>query len=269
LVVQGAALLVLLIACANTAVLLLVRAAARERELGVRRALGAQTSRLARQLLTEGLVLAALAGCIGLALAAFGVHALGAIAEQSLGRSVPGGPGAIRFDATVFAATAAVAALIGIVFGLVPLPGSARAALASLLGEVGRGGTDTRRRQRARHVMVGAEVALSLALLTGAALMVRSAVHVQRVDPGFRPDGISLGEVGVRQASYPDTAARLAFFDRLIDGVRAIPTIQSAALVSAVPFTARFATIGVEAEVGPGDPTRRSETVTYVVGEGW
>jgi predicted permease len=268
LVIQGAVLLVLLIACANTAVLLLVRAAGRERELGVRRALGAPTGRLARQLVTEGLLLAGLAGIGGLVLGAFGLDVVAGMIEAQIGRTVPGGPGALRIDGRVVLAAAALCGAIGILFGLVPLLTSGRGPLSAVLGELARGGTDSRRRQRMRGVMVVAEVALSLALLTGAGLMVRSAVHLHGEDLGFRPDRVIKGEVGLRQATYPEPADRVAFFDRLIDRVRVLPQIESAALVSVLPFTSRFGTRPVAAEPDRGGTARRTESVGFIVGEG-
>ena len=267
LVLQAAVLLVLLIACANAAVLLLVRSTGRERELGIRRALGAAGTRLARHLMAEGMLLTGAAGVIGVGLASIGLGAVRGAVQFRLGRSVPGGLDSLSVDGWVLAATVGVCGLVGIAFGLVPLFTSARGSLSDALG-AGTRGTDPAGRRRVRSAMVVAEVALSLALLTGAGLMVRSAVHLQDQDLGFDPSRIVRGVVGLRHASYPTPSDRHAIFDRLVTRVRDLPGVTSAGLVATGPFTNNFGTRTVEGG-GVGSANRRTQAVSNLVGDGY
>jgi len=247
---QAAALLVFLIACANAAVLLLVRSVRRERELGVRRALGAAGGRLTRQLMFEGIVLAGGAGLLGIMLAQGAMSlALGGEA-LALWRGVPGGVDALRLDGTVVAAAVALCAVTGILFGLVPVFTSRSGRLATSLAEVGRGGSETRGRRRARSGLLCLEIGLSVALLTGASLMIQSARFLQRSDLGFDPMGVVSGQIGLRQNSYPEAERRLAFFETLTDRARALPGVTSVGLVNALPFTWFFNLRPMEAEDG-------------------
>ncbi|HEX5438805.1 MAG TPA: ABC transporter permease, partial [Gemmatimonadaceae bacterium] len=165
-VLLGASALVLLIACVNVANLLLARAAARQREVAIRAALGAGRARLVRQFLTESVVLALAGGLLGLLFAHWGVRALVALASGSIPRAHP-----IGFDAGVFAFLLAIALVTGIAFGLIPALQSARVDPRDNLAEGGRGGSTGRSQQRFRHALVAAELALSLVLLVGAGLM--------------------------------------------------------------------------------------------------
>ena len=267
LVLQAAVLLVLLIACANAAVLLLVRSTRRERELGIRRALGAAGTRLARQLVGEGLLVAGAAGVVGVVLASFGLGAVQEAVQLRLGRSVPGGLDSLSLDGWVLAATVGVCGLVGVAFGLVPLFTSARGSLSDALG-TGTRGTDPAGRRRVRSAMVVAEIALSLALLTGAGLMVRSALHLQSQDLGFDPSRVVRGVVGLRHASYPQPSDRHAVFDRLVTRVRDLPGVTSAGLVATGPFTNDFGTRAVEGR-GGGAVSGRTEAVSNLVGDGY
>ncbi len=267
LVLQAAALLVLLIACANAGVLLLVRAARRARELGVRRALGASGGRLARQLVLEGLLIAVAAGALGAALAHLGLGLVGESLEARLGRSVPGGLQALSIDGTVLLAAAAICGLVGVAFGLVPVFTSGRSRLSSTLAGGGRGGSEPRGQRRARNVMVTAEVALSLALLTGAGLMLQSAVHLQRRDLGFEPSRLVRGVIGLRDASYPTQAERVDLFSRLADRLERVQGVERVAVASTGPFTGTFMPRPVE---GLGDrEVSRAEAVTWLIDEGY
>lgn len=247
---QTAALLVFLIACANAAVLILVRSVRREQELGVRRALGAAGGRLARQLVLEGALLAAGAGLLGVLLAIGGMEIVRGGEALSLWRSIPGGVDALRLDFPVLAATLALCGVTGIAFGMVPLLTSRGSRLATSLSEVGRGGSDTRGRRRVRAGLLCLEVGFSVALLTGAGLMIQSALHLQRTDLGFQASGIARGQVGLRQASYPEPGQRIAFFRELTDRAAGQPGVESVGLVSAVPFTWFFNERPLEAEDG-------------------
>lgn len=247
LVTQAAALLVLLIACANACVLVLVRAAGRSRELAVRRALGAGRAGLLGPLLGEGLLLALGSGLIALGSASVLLPGLASVVQARLGTPVPGGVELLRVDAPVLAALVGACALIGLVLALIPLPALTRRAPLAALAGGGRGGTDSARARRLRGVLVGAELALSLTLLTGAGLLVRSALALGQEDPGFDVRGVVAANVGLRQASYPDGTSRAAFFDALVEEVGRVPGVGGATVVRAVPFLSNATLQPVEA----------------------
>lgn len=266
---QIAVLLVLVIACANVILLLTVRAARREREMGVRRALGAGRARLGRHLafegalLTGGACLVALAGAGGmLALVRTGV-------EGQLGQPVPGGLQALRLDGTVALATLGAGLVVAVLFALAPtalLLG--RRAAGSLAGRT-RGSTDTVGRRRLRDSLLVAEVALSTALLAGAALMVRSAVHQQTLDLGFDVERVSRGTLGLRQASYPDPGDRIAFFEAVVGGARALPGVEAAGLASTSPFSGIVNPRPFEAGASTVDAAPRGDATVAAVGDGY
>lgn len=261
---QAAVLLVLLIACANAAVLLLIRSARRERELGIRRAMGASGGRLARQLLLEGGLLSLTATSVGLVLTSVLLSLTGASVESRLGVMMPGGAQSLAIDGTVLLGAAGLAALVGLVFGLVPLLSSVRGIVGSTLRE-GRGSTDSRTRHRFRAALVAGEVALSLALLVGAGLMVRSAVNLQHQELGFDPDRVVRGVMGLREASYPDPEDRVAAFSRLRERLAAVPGVEEVGLGSLALFGTRFTPRRVEGE--DGDDLVGGEAVWWLVGE--
>lgn len=268
-VLQAAVTLVLLIACANAVVLLLVRSARRERELGIRRALGAPAGRLVRQLGLEGLLLAGGAGMVGVAVPALLLDGTRAAVQASLGRSIPGGAEALRLDGTVLLVAMGACLALGLVLGLVPaalLVG--RRTIASLWSGSGRGTTESAARRRLRSVLVAGEVALSMALLAGAALMVRSAVHLQRMDLGFDAERVTRGEVGLRRAGYPEPEQRIAFFETVTERVRSLPDVEAAALTSSAPFVGTIDPSPVEGEEA-GDAARRARVTISAVGDGY
>jgi len=247
---QAAALLVLLIVVANGAVLLLVRASRREREFAVRRALGASGGRLGRQLVSEGMLIAGLAGAVALGLSFMAVEAVGGLEALSNWRSVPGGAASLRLDPTVWLVSMALVLGTGAVFGMIPVVSSARNQIGSALAAGGRAGTDTRGRRRARTAIVAGELALSLALLTGAGLLVQSAINLQAAELGFDPEGVVRGQAGLRQATYPEAGARVDFFEALEDRVSELPAVESVGLAGTVPFTWRFSPRRLESQEG-------------------
>jgi putative ABC transport system permease protein len=198
LVLLGAVGFVLLIACANVANLLLARAAARTKEVAIRTALGAKRWDLARQLLTESLILSLVGGVLGLALAYASVRALVAFNPGNVPRVDE-----LSVDGRVVLFTFAVSVLTGLLFGLVPALQTTRANLQGTLRDGSRGVSD-RGGQRVRRVLVVAEVALALTLLTGAGLLVRSFAALQGVDPGFRPDNVLTFNVALPASKYPE-----------------------------------------------------------------
>jgi len=264
---MGVVGLVLLIACGNLAVLLLVRAVGREHEIDLRRSLGASPGRIFRQLLTEGLLLAAIAGGVGLLLARFAVDALGPVVQQHLGTAIPGGADALAIDGRVLLVALTVSTATGLIFGLVPALGTTRRRLGALLREGSRGGADSARRQAARNLLIVAEVALSLTLLLGAGLMARSALHLHGLDLGFEPERLLKVNVSMREASYPHAELRLQFVERLLAGARALPGVESIALVSSYPFRGGSAS-GVPVQADGGAP-EGVEAAVHIAGEGY
>ena len=244
LVLQGAVAFVLLIACANVANLLLARATDRRREIALRAALGADRGRILRQLLTESLVLAVLGGTLGTALGAWGVRALVAQSPGGLPLLAP-----VRLDPALFAFSFLLSLATGVGLGLVPAFRVLRADLSTTLKESGR--TVARGRTRLREILVVSEVALSLVMLIGAGLLVQSLRKMQGLDPGFRPDHVLTLSFRLPPTKYAEGEPVAAFFRQAIAGIRAIPGVESAALVRAVPLSGNFATSGYLVEGQP------------------
>jgi predicted permease len=228
-VLLGAVGLVLLIACANVANLMLARAAARQRELAVRVALGASRWRIVRQLLTESLLLALVGGALGLLLAQWGVDLILAFSADSLPRTDE-----IRLDNYVLSFTAAVAILTGIFFGLAPALQASRTDVQEALKETARGTTGGR--HRLRQGLVVAEVALTLVLLIGAGLLIRSFYRLQQVNPGFVDENVLSFTISLPEQKYPDENQWLNFYQQVSERLRALPGVQTVSLTSRVPM---------------------------------
>ncbi|HTY41941.1 MAG TPA: ABC transporter permease [Thermoanaerobaculia bacterium] len=226
----GAVVLVLLIAAANVANMLLVRASSREKEIAVRVALGAGRGRLWRQLLTESLLLALGGSVLGLILAAWGVDLLKATAPVGIPRLSE-----VRVDGTVAGFALFVALLTGVVFGLAPAWQVSRTALADGLRD--RGTSATRRSGRLRNVLVAAELALSLVLVVGAALLLQSFSRLAHARLGFEPSNVFSFELDLPDAKYPKDEDAAEFHDRLLEKLRRIPGVQSAASITGIPLT--------------------------------
>jgi putative ABC transport system permease protein len=225
-VMLAAVAAVLIIACANVANLLLSRAAVREREMGVRIALGAVRGRLVRQLLTESLVLSSLGAAAGLAIAWLGLRALIGLAPADIPRLDE-----VRLDATVLAVALGLAIVTGLGFGLVPALKSSRRDLSGALREGGRGGTEGRRAHRLRGVLVASQVALVVVLLTTAGLMLRSVAALQRTDTGFRPENLLTMRLALSGERYNSAAKSRAFFDQLFARLNQLPGVEGSAAI--------------------------------------
>jgi putative ABC transport system permease protein len=231
LVLLGAVGFVLLIACANVAHMLLARAAARQKEIAVRTALGARRSRVARQVLTENALLAAMGGVLGLVLAIAGTRALVSLSPPELPRveSVTINGGVVLF---LFVITT----LTSLIFGLVPALQASDVNLTDALKETGRATTEAPRRSRLRSFLVASEFALALALLVAAGLMIRSFYALESIDPGFNPHGVLSMIVPVAGSKEADPGHRAIFYSQLLDRVRALPGVESAAGINHLPI---------------------------------
>ncbi len=236
LVLLGAVALVLLIACANVANLLLARAAARQREMAVRAALGARRLRVARQLLTESLLLSLAGGGLGLMMAFWGVQALG----RWGGATLPSMHG-IGIDAWVLAFTLGVSLITGLAFGLAPAVQVWRTDVNTALKEEGRAETGGRRKWF-RELLVVSEVALALVLLIGAGLLIKSFSRLMEVNPGFRTDGVLTFQVTLTEGK--SSHQRVNFAQQIVERLKALPGAQAAAATDSLPLT-HFARISL------------------------
>jgi putative ABC transport system permease protein len=222
----------LLIAAANVANLLLVRSHHRTRELVLRRALGAEGRRVASQLITESTVLATLGGLAGVALAAWGLTALGPMIPSGVlpGYAEP------RVSFAAFSYSLIVLAVVGVATGLVPALASARDDLASRLREDARSASGGTRRLRAQHVFVVAQISLALVLMVGAGLLTRSFRAQLAVDPGAELDGVLAMRVQLPRARYGDDDVVWRFASELERGLLSVPGVRSASISSDLPF---------------------------------
>jgi len=233
----GAVGLLLLIACVNLANLLLARLGSRGREFATRVALGASRPRLVRQLLTECLTIAFAGGFAGLALAAAGTRALIAMAPRDLT-----GVHAAGLSAPVFGFAALASIATAILFGLIPAWQTARRDLHGSLKEGTRGATSGRRSGHMRRALVAAEVALSTGLLSVAGLLLHSFVQVMHVDKGFTAERVLAADLDLPEERYGNARGVTLFLSHLVDEVRALPSVASAAAVSALPLTGDYNT---------------------------
>jgi predicted permease len=228
---------VLLIACANVANLLLARSSVRQREIAIRRALGAGRGRLVRQLLTESLLLAAVGGAFGLLVAVWGVDILVQLSPSSLPRLH-----GVGVNATVLAFTAGLSIVTGVIFGLAPAIQGSHADLHSVMREATRSASAAGRSARLRSALVVGECALALVLLVGAALLVQSFWRLQRVDLGFNPSSVLTARIWLPQPNNPQSgpyfrhSARVLFYRRVLDRIAALPGVQAVGGVTSLPL---------------------------------
>jgi len=249
IVLMAAAGCVLLIACANLASLLLARAANRRGELAVRASLGATTARLARQLTLEGIVLAVAGGATGLAVAPLSMRLLGRLIPTTMpamDRVAVSGP--------VLLFTLALSVLIGVLFSLIPAVEEARASLILGLHHAGRLALG---RHRLGSAMVVVQVAAAMALLVSTGLLLRALSNLRGVDLGFKAEHALTARTTLPVEKYADKAGRLAFYDRVLAGVRALPDVENAGYVSTMPFQSigNTRSYRYDSGLGEGEPT--------------
>lgn len=231
-VLFGAVVCVLLIANANVANLLLARASARGKEIALRAAMGASRGRIIRQLLTESLLLAGLGGALGLLLAVWGTDALIRTVPQNIPRI-----STIQLDAAVLGFTLLVSLATGVIFGLVPAWHASQVDLNSSLKSGSRTGSGGESKGHVRNILIMAEVALALVLLISAGLLIQSFARLGRVQPGLRTEHLLTARVSLPEVAYPKNENVIAFFDRLLPKIRALPGVESASTIVPLPLS--------------------------------
>ncbi len=231
LVLLGAVGFVLLIACANVANLLLARAASRGKEMAIRTALGATRGRIIRQLMTESVLLSLLGGALGLLLATWGTDLLVKFSPASVPRLAE-----TSLDASVLIFTFTISLITGLIFGLVPALQASKLELTESLKEGGRGASEGARRNRVRAALVVSEVALSLVLLVGAGLLIKSFVRLLNADPGYSPERVLALTVAINTKKYADDESRAAFYSAALDRIRELPGVDAAGVTQILPL---------------------------------
>jgi putative ABC transport system permease protein len=261
----GAVGFVLLIACANVANLFVARAAGRNRELVLRAAMGAGRLRLARQLLTESVLLGIAGGATGLLFAYWGMHGLVALVCSTFATHAFDN---VSIDRSVLGFTLAISLAAGLAAGLAPALGVSRLDLNEALKEGSLTLSGSRRRNRTRAALVVAEIAMSLMLLTGAGLMLKSFVLLERVNPGLHPENILTMSFGLGSHKYAHTSARSPFVADVLSRLQRIPGVQSAAVVADLPLTDNTDGMSFSIEGRP-DPNKKPSVNFNIVGPGY
>jgi len=263
LLLFGAVGFVLLIACANVGNLLLARAGARRREIAIRAALGAGRGRIVRQLLTESLLLSLAGGGLGLLVAAWGTGVV-----ERVGLQLVPWLGRVETDARILAFTFVVSVFTGIVFGLVPALQASRPDLNESLKEGGRAGAGAAG-GRLRGALVIAEVALSLVLLVGAGLLIKSVARLRGVDPGFTAGGVVTMSLWLPGVKYPKGDSQHDFYARLAERVGNIPGVEAVGVTSVLPVSGGFDGRTIEVEGRAYGAGERPEVENYYVSPGY
>jgi len=228
----GAVGFVLLIACANVANLLLVRAAARQKEIAMRTALGASRLRIIRQMITESLLLAIFGGALGALLAVAGVKLLVSLGEDNIPRTAN-----VKIDATVLAFTLLISLATGLLFGLAPAIRTMKENLVDALKDGIRGGSEATVKNRTRSLLVVFESAIAVMLLIAAGLLIRSLVALQNVDPGFDPNNVLTLRVDLPRQKYNTPEKASNFFEQLETRVAGLPGVEAVGLITDLPLS--------------------------------
>ncbi len=260
-VLLGAVLFVLLITCANVANLLLARASARQKEMAIRTALGASRARILRQLLTESLLLALMGGVLGLLLALWGVDLLVAASPANLPRVTE-----INVDNRVLAFTLIVSAFTGIIFGLFPALASSKLDLNESLKEGGRSSMEGARRNRVRSLLVVSEIALSLVLLIGAGLLIKSFLRLLDTNPGYTTARVLSVTLPLSRAKYPQPEQQIAYVRELLNRTQVLPGVEAISATNLLPLGLRdtFNTFNIEGRP-PAPPESRTAARNYSI----
>jgi putative ABC transport system permease protein len=250
---------ILLIACANVANLMMARTAARDREIAIRRAMGAGQLRLIRQMLTESVLLSALGGLIGLLLATWGVQLLLGLSPKDIPRLE-----GVSVDRWALLFTFVVSIGTGVLFGLAPAWHARKLSLNESLREGGRGIAGLARVKRLRGLLVMSEIALAVVLLVGAGLMLKSFQRLTNVNPGFNSDNLLTMSVALQFVRYQDPAKQVAFFDQALQRIRALPGVVAAGACTSLPPTYIQQGTSFEIEGRAQEPGTQSPSVIYM-----
>jgi putative ABC transport system permease protein len=266
MLLMGAVIFILLIACANVANLLLARSMAREREVAVRAALGAGRSRLLRQFLTESVLLAVVSGGMGVILAFWLIKGFTALMPRF---TIPTETEA-TIDLRVLLFTLGASLLTGIIFGLAPAWQASRPELTRLLQEHGYGASARLGRNKLRSLLLVSEIALTFALVIGAALLIRSFARMLQVDPGFQTERVLTLQTNLNKTRYPQAHQLINYQTALLDRMRAIPGAQSVAATNAVPLSGGglFSLISITGR-SPGESPAREGAAIRIVSPGY
>ena len=255
-----AVVFVLLIACANVGNLLLVRAAARQKEVAIRQALGAARGRLTRQFLTESILLAMMGGALGLLLAMWGLSVVESIGSQATHLLTN-----LEIDLRVLGFTFAISILTGIAFGLAPALNAANPDLNETLKEGGRSSTGQAGHNRLRSALVVSEVAMALVLLISAGLLIKSVIRLRNVNPGFEAENRLTMNVSLPSAKYPKAQQWVAFYDQLSERIDSLAGVKSSAFTSVLPFSGNFDGRGLAVEDHPRPRGEEFSVDLYIV----
>jgi len=256
---------VLLIACANIAALMLVRASARSQEIAIRAAIGASRSRIIRQLLTENAVLAAAGGLAGVLIGAQALRGIVALLPESTPRWID-----FRFDARFAAFCVLLTAAAALLSGLVPALQGSRADLRGKLHDAALRASTSRARRRTLDALVISEIALALVLLIPSGLLLRAFQRVLQVDPGFRPENVLAFSLGLPEQTYPKNEQAVAFYRNLLSQLRTLPGVAGAGAVNAPPLGGHWGQFfEVEGEAPPAPGAKRPVVLQIVVTPGY
>jgi putative ABC transport system permease protein len=258
MILFGAVSFVLLIACANVANLMIARATSRQKEIALRTALGASSTRIARQLLTESVLIAFIGGFFGLLLSIAGMRALLALGPDSLPRLQT-----IRLDLPTLGFTFGLSVITGLLFGLAPVLQTRKWNWYESLKESTRGSSAGRSRVNVRRLLVISEVALALMLLVGGGLMVRSFARLRAVDPGFKPDNLLTMTISLAGSAHNTAPKRVAFFDELLQRIESVPGVQSASGINHLPLAGDVWTVPFFVEGRPIPPPSEKQGAVY------
>src|SRR6476659_7420896 len=264
LLVFGAVIFVLLVACANVANLLLARATVRHKEITIRSAIGAGRGQLVRQLLTESLLLGALGGGLGLLIATWGTTVVAAAGSKINPMFED-----VSLDMRCLAFTVGISVLTGLIFGLAPALQVSKPNLAESLKEAGRGSGPAGSRNRLRSALVISEIAMTLVLLVCAGLLIRTVLRLRNVETGFNPKNILAMNIGLTSTKYPKPEDVIAFNKQVSERIAALPGVKAAGTTSVLPLSDNFDGRGLAVEDHPKPPGEEITVDLYVVTAGY
>jgi len=264
LMVFGAVVFVLLVACANVANLLLARSSVRFKEITIRSAIGAVRSQLIRQLLTESLVLSIVGGLVGLLLAVWGTALVSAAGEKINPMFQE-----IHLDVRVLGFTVGLTLLTGLIFGIAPALQISKPNLSESLKESGRSSGTSATRNRLRSILVVSEIALTLVLLVCAGLLIRTVMRLRGVDTGFNHQNVLAMNIGLPQVKYPKPEDKVAFYDQVTKRLASLPGVKAAGITSVLPLSSNFDGRGIYIEELPKPPGEEISVDMYVTTPGY